>query len=47
MIFDKRPYFAAEMTKELNSMLEIQTILLTAFHSQTDGQTKYMNQELK
>jgi len=39
--------FAAELTKELNKMLGIQTKLLTAFHPQTDGQTECMNQELE
>ena len=37
----------AELTKELNRILEIRTKLSTAFHSQTDGQTERMNQELK
>jgi len=35
------------MTKELNRMLGIRTKLLTAFHSQTDGQTKRINQKLE
>jgi len=29
-----------ELTKELNKMLGIETRLSTAFHPQTDGQTK-------
>jgi len=33
--------------KELNKMLGIETRLLTAFHSQTDGQTEQINQELE
>ena len=33
--------------KELNSLLGIQTKLLTAYHLQMDGQTKRVNQELK
>jgi len=37
----------AELTKELNEMLSIKTKLSTAFHSQTDGQTEQMNQELE
>ena len=37
----------AELTKELNRMLGIRTKLSTAFHSQTDGQTERMNQELE
>ena len=47
VVLDRRPQFAAELTKELNRMLEIETKLLTAFHSQTDGQTKQINQELE
>ena len=37
----------AGLTKELNRMLEIKTKLLMAFHPQTDGQIKCMNQELE
>ena len=37
----------AELTKELNRMLEIETKLLTVFHLQTDGQMEQMNQELE
>jgi len=47
VVSDKGPQFAAELTKELNRMLGIRTKLLTAFHSQTDGQTERMNQELE
>jgi len=47
VVLDRRLQFAAELTKELNRMLGIQTKLLTAFHSQTDGQTEHMNQELE
>ena len=43
MVSDRGPQFAAELTKELNRMLEIQTKLSTAFHPQTDGQTERMN----
>ena len=32
VISDRRPQFVAELTKELNGMLEIETILLIAFH---------------
>jgi len=35
------------MIKELNSMLGIDTKLLTIYHPQTDGQTERMNQELE
>ena len=44
---DKGPQFTAELTKELNRMLGIETRLSTAFHPQTDGQTEWMNQELE
>jgi len=47
IVSDRRPQFAAEMTKELNAMLEIEMKLLTAFHPQTDGQTKRINQKLE
>ena len=47
MILDRSPQFAAELTKELNQMLGIETKLFTAFHPQTDGQTEWMNQELE
>jgi len=35
------------MMKELNNLLGIQTKLSTAYHPQTDGQTKRVNQELE
>ena len=44
---DRGLQFTVEMTKELNSMLEIETKLSTLLYSQTDEQTEYMNQELK
>jgi len=47
VVSDQGPQFAAELTKELNKMLEIETRLSTAFHPQMDGQTKRMNQELE
>ena len=40
MVSDRGPQFAAELTKELNRMLGIETRLSTAFHPQTDGQTE-------
>jgi len=33
IVLDGRPQFVAEMMKKLNSMLGIETKLLTAFHS--------------
>jgi len=47
VVSDRGPQFATELTKQLNRMLGIQTKLSTAFHSQTDGQTEHMNQELE
>ena len=43
IVSDRGPQFAAELMKELNRMLGIEMRLLTAFHPQTDGQTKQMN----
>ena len=40
IVSDRGPQFAAELTKELNKMLGIETRLSTAFHPQTDGQTE-------
>ena len=39
--------FTAELTRELNKMLGIETRLLMVFHPQTNGQTEWMNQELE
>ena len=47
VISDKGPQFAAELIKELNKMLEIETRLSTAFYPQTDRQTEWINQELE
>ena len=47
VVSDRGPQFAAELTKELNKMLGIETRLATAFHPQTDEQTERMNQELE
>ena len=47
MVSDREPQFVADLTKELNQMLEIETKLSTVFHSQTDGQMERMNQKLE
>jgi len=47
VVSDRGPQFAVELTKELNRMLGIKTKLSTVFHSQMDGQTEWMNQELE
>ena len=40
IVLDRELQFVAEMTRELNSMLGIETKLLTLFYSQTNGQTE-------
>jgi len=44
---DRGVQFVAGMIKELNNLLGIQTKLLIAYHTQMDGQTERMNQELE
>jgi len=43
MLSDRGPQFTAELTKELNLILGIETRLSTAFHPQTDRQMEQMN----
>ena len=47
IVSDRGAQFTAEMMKELNNLLGIQTKLSTAYHPQTDGQTERVNQELE
>ena len=47
IVSDREPQFAAEMTKELNKMLGIETKLSMSYHLQTDGQIERMNQKLE
>ena len=47
IVLDRGLQFIAELTKELNRMLEITMKLLTVFHPQMDRQTEQINQELK
>ena len=47
VISDRGPQFAAELTKELNRMLGIETRLSIAFYPQMNGQTERINQELE
>jgi len=47
IISDRGLQFEVGLMRELNELLGIKTKLLTAFHPQTDGQTKRMNQELE
>ncbi len=47
VVLNREPQFAAELIKELNKILGIETRLSTVFHPQTDGQTEQINQELE
>jgi len=47
IVLDRRLQFVAEMMKELNGILGIETKLSTVFYPQIDGQTERMNQELE
>jgi len=47
VISDRGPQFAAEITKELNKILGIEIKLSTAYHLETNRQTKRTNQELE
>ena len=47
MVLDRGPQFVAELTKDLNRILEIEMQLSTVFHLRIDGQTKQMNQKLE
>ena len=43
VISDRKPQFAAGMTRELNKMLGIETKLSTAYHPETDRQIERTN----
>ena len=43
VVLDRRPQFAADLTKELNQMLGIETKLSIVFHPQTNSQIERMN----
>jgi len=47
IISDRGPQFMAGLMRELNQMLGIESKMLMAFHSQTDGQMERVNQELE
>ena len=47
VISDRGPQFTADLTRELNRVLEIEMRMSTAFYPQIDGQTERMNQELE
>ena len=46
VVSDRGPQFVALFTKELYRLLDIRLSSSTAWHPQTDGQTKRINQEL-
>jgi len=47
IVSDRGPQFTAEIMRELNRMLGIESKLSTVFHSQTDRQTERVNQKLE
>ena len=47
IISDRELQFVAELIKELNRMLEIESKMSIVFHPQIDRQTERVNQELK
>jgi len=47
VISNRGPQFMAELMKELNRMLGIETRLSTVFYPQTDRQMEWINQELE
>ncbi|SJK99889.1 uncharacterized protein ARMOST_03200 [Armillaria ostoyae] len=47
VISDRGPQFVSKFMKELYQMLDITQNASTAFHPQTDGQMKRVNQEVK
>ena len=47
IVLDRGPQFASKFIGELCKCLGIQRALSTVYHSQTDGQTEQMNQEIK
>ena len=46
ILSDKRPQFASKFMEELTKTLGMKRQLSTAYHPQTDGQTKRINQEI-
>jgi transposase InsO family protein len=47
IVSDRGPQFVSLMWKQICSLIRITRRLLTAFHPETDGSTKWMNQELE
>ena len=46
ILSDQGPQFALKFMEEFTKVLGIKRQLLTAYHSQTDGQTERINQEI-
>ena len=47
LISDRGPQFTSALAQELAQLLQYDICLLTAYHPQTDGQTKQANQEIE
>jgi hypothetical protein len=47
IISDRDPRFASRLFQELGKLLVIKLAMSTAYHPQTDGEIKHVNQELK
>jgi transposase InsO family protein len=47
MLSDREPQFAAKAFHELLKLLGIKSNLTMAYHPQTDGATRQVNQEIK
>ena len=47
IISDRDPHFASQLFQELGRILGIKLAMSTAYHPQTDGETKQVNQEVK
>jgi len=47
IISDRDPHFTSQLFQELGRLLGIKLAMSTAYHPQTDGQTKHINQEVE
>ena len=47
VIFDRGPQFASAFTKELGKLLNYDLSLSIAYHSQSNGEIKQVNQEIE
>jgi len=46
ILSDRRPQFTSRFMEDLIKALKTRRMLLTTYHSQTDGQTEQINQEI-